>query len=77
LSWEVHEGNPTGILVERLAVSEQGRGGSLERIAKLPVNAREYVDAKAPKGKSAGYRVRAFNEAGESAYSNVARTGVP
>lgn len=75
LSWEVHEGNPEGIFVERLAVSEQGRGGSWQRIAKLPANAGEYVDPNVPKGKWARYRVRGFNEAGESAYSNVARTG--
>jgi hypothetical protein len=75
LTWEIHGGNPTGIVVERRA----GDRGRWERIAKLAANATEYIDAQAPSRKPASYRVRAVNAAGESAYSNVATgsTGNP
>jgi hypothetical protein len=72
LKWEVHEGGPTGIIVER----RTGGDGKKEwqRIAKLAASATEYTDLNSV-GGAASYRVRAFNEAGESAYSNIVRTG--
>jgi hypothetical protein len=67
LSWEVHGGDPTGLVVER------SMGGTKwEKIARLGATATEYRDA-APRGQKAAYRVRAVNAAGESAYSNVVR----
>ncbi len=69
LSWEVHGGNPTGIIVERRIDGH----GKWERIAKLPASATEYSDATVERGQPVSYRVRAVKEAGESAYSNIAR----
>jgi hypothetical protein len=69
LAWEVHGGNPTSIVVER----RPGNHGSWERIAKLPPDATGYTDSQAGKGQTVCYRVRGVNDAGESAYSNIAR----
>jgi hypothetical protein len=71
LTWENHDGNPTGIVVERRRDGTQTRA-SWERIAKLGAEVNEYLDAKAESGRSFAYRVRAINSNGESAYSNVA-----
>ena len=59
----------TGVAVER----RSGNRGAWERVAKLAADAKSYRDAGAPSGQTLCYRVRALNEAGESAYSNIAR----
>lgn len=69
LVWEVHGGDPTGLIIERRI----GDQGSWQRIAKLPASDTEYSDAGADLSQRISYRVRALNEAGESAYSNIAR----
>ena len=75
LTWEVHGGNPTGIVVERRSQERRTDGANTgrttwERVATLSPAANEYTDSRAP--KHAAYRVRAINHDGESAYSNVA-----
>lgn len=72
LAWEVHGGNPTGVIVER----RLGSRGAWERIAKLSASATRYADSHPPAAPSLFYRVRAVNDAGESAYSNVARASL-
>ena len=74
LTWAVHE-ESKGIIVERqiLDPSRENIGRDWQRLVKLPATATEYTDSSAPRGKSLGYRVRAFNDAGESAYSNIVR----
>jgi hypothetical protein len=74
LSWEVHGGDPTGIIVERREDPTGGRG-SWQRIAQLPASGTEFIDSHATKGQSLSYRVRSINRDGESAYSNIAHTG--
>jgi hypothetical protein len=74
LSWQVHGGNPTSIVVERQTQDANEKRGAWERIAKLGANANEYSDSGVRKGQHAAYRVRAVNADGESAYSNVVRT---
>ena len=69
LSWEIHGGGTTGVAVER----RRGNRGTWERVAKLFADAKSYRDTDAPSGQTLCYRVRAVNEAGESAYSNIAR----
>ncbi len=69
LRWGVHGGGATSIVVERRI----GNSGKWERIAKLAANAAEYSDSGLNLGKHASYRVRAINNAGESAYSNIVR----
>jgi len=67
LTWEVHGGSPSRIVVER----RSGDSAGWDRIAKLSAGASAYIDTPAAKGKRLSYRVRAANDAGESAYSNV------
>jgi hypothetical protein len=76
LSWQVHGGNPSGIVVERQTQEASGKRGSWERVATLGASATEYSDSAIKKGQSAAYRVRAVNAAGESAYSNIVRAAV-
>ncbi len=66
LTWENHGGHSTGVVIER-RVGDQ----TWDRIAKLPATAFRYEDTSAPASAVVYYRVRAMNEAGESAYSNL------
>lgn len=68
LTWEVHGGDPSGVVVERQAGS-----GEWSQVAKLAGSSTEFGDTTLKKGQQAGYRVRAVNANGSSAYSNVAR----
>ena len=72
LRWEVH-GGATAIVVERRIFDESGEAGRWKQIAKLSGNSAEYIDASVARGQRVGYRVRAANDAGESAYSNIVR----
>lgn len=65
LKWELHDARKSA--VERRI----GNRGRWERIATLEGSS--FNDTKAPDGLIC-YRVRAINDAGESAYSNIART---
>jgi len=69
VTWEPHGADTTAMVVER----RLGDRGSWERLAKLPAGAKDYTDSHLSKGQTISYRVRALNEAGESAYSNVVR----
>jgi len=66
LTWAVHGEQATHVAIER----RHGYPGKWEKIATLPANATEYVDAKRKTGIMS-YRVRALNKSGESAYSNI------
>jgi hypothetical protein len=72
LSWELHGGGITGVAVER----RTGDRGTWERVARLPGDTNSYRDSGAASGQTLCYRVRALNEAGESAYSNIARVAL-
>jgi hypothetical protein len=61
------------MVVERRIFEASGQGGRWERIAKLSGNSTGYIDAGIARGQRVAYRVRAANEAGESAYSNIVR----
>ena len=68
LSWELHGAGITGVVVER----RLGASSSWQKIATLGAQSTTYTDSGAALSE-ASYRVRAVNNAGESAYSNVAR----
>ncbi len=68
LRWELHGGNPTKVAIERRA----GSAGAWQRVASAAAGT-SFSDKTAPGGVPLSYRVRALNDAGESAYSNVAR----
>jgi len=69
LSWEVHGRDITGVAVER----RLGDHGTWERVAKLSGDAKSYRDSGVTSAQKLCYRVRALDNAGESAYSNIAR----
>jgi len=69
LTWEPHGGDTTAMAVER----RMGDRGSWERVAKLPAGAKAYTDSRLSRSQIVSYRVRALNDAGESAYSNIVR----
>jgi hypothetical protein len=73
LAWQVHGGDPTGIIVERRTVPPNEQPGGWSQLTKLPASAAEYADNSVKKGQNVAYRVRAVNTNGQSAYSNVVR----
>ena len=73
LTWQVHGGNTTGIVVERQKEGVGAHKAAWERIANLGAATTEYSDSPLKKEDRTAYRVRAINKEGESAYSNVAR----
>ena len=73
MTWQVHGGNPTGIVIERRKENADAQKAPWERIANLAPIATEYTDSGLKKNEIAAYRIRAFNKEGESAYSNVVR----
>jgi hypothetical protein len=66
LYWQMHAGNPSQIAVER----RKGNTTAWERIATQTVRT-EFTDGGI--GGLVCYRVKAINNAGESAYSNIVR----
>ena len=73
LSWQVHGGGPTGIVIERRIEGGDSAKKNWDRIIKLPATSTEYSDSILNTGDRISYRVRAINGDGESAYSNIAR----
>jgi hypothetical protein len=71
LEWENHGGDLTYTVVE----CRRGADGSWERVVRLPASMREYTVSYIPAGRPLFYRVRAINDAGESAYSNIVKAG--
>ena len=67
LSWAAHDG-AARIAIER----REGNGGTWQRITAHATGS-EFIDAKLPGADLICYRVRAINDAGESAFSNIAR----
>jgi hypothetical protein len=72
LTWEVHGGDPTSIVIERRVDD----GGAWEKIARLSASATVYVDSQVGKSHEVRYRVCAVNNEGESAFSNIARVQI-
>jgi hypothetical protein len=68
LRWQMHQGNPSKVAVER----RQGNTGAWQRIATEAART-EFQDTNAAQSSVVCYRVRAINDAGESAYSNIVR----
>src|SRR3984957_11812648 len=77
LTWQVHGGNTTGIVVERRIKDGKDERAAWKRIAKLAPGATEYSDSEVKNGQWAAFRVRAGNADGEAAYSNIARIAAP
>ncbi|MCI0355070.1 MAG: choice-of-anchor D domain-containing protein, partial [Acidobacteria bacterium] len=67
LAWTDHSGNEEGFLIERSL-----DGVSFVELAEVPPDLTAYSDLGLAGGTQYFYRVRAYNLAGDSAYSNVA-----
>src|SRR5262245_33382761 len=68
LKWTDTATNENGFKVERKA----GTNGTYAQIAAIGANTTGYADTTATGGATYCYRVRAFNAAGDSAYTNEA-----
>lgn len=74
LAWQDNADNEDGQRVER---ASGAAGAFVEISGSVPANAESFVDATAVAGTTYRYRVRAFNTAGNSPYSNVATITLP
>jgi hypothetical protein len=72
LVWEDNSADETGFKIER-SIS----GGSWSQIATVGANITSYKDTGLVAGTKYGYRVRAYNTVGDSAYSNVVEHTIP
>src|SRR5262245_52891941 len=66
LTWADNSSNEAGFKIERRV----GITGTFAQIATVGTNVTSYVDSALAGGTTFCYRVRAFNSAGDSAYSN-------
>ncbi|MCI0411018.1 MAG: fibronectin type III domain-containing protein, partial [Acidobacteria bacterium] len=66
LSWTDNSGNEDGFKIER----ETGQAGTFAQINTVGANVLSYTDSGLAEGTEYCYRVRAFNGAGDSAYTN-------
>lgn len=69
LRWNDESMDELGFEIERAA-----GGGNFEKIATVGPNLASFVDREATGASAYAYRIRAFNEAGYSTYSNTATT---
>jgi hypothetical protein len=67
LAWNDNSDNETGFMIQR----KIGTTGSWKQMYSLPVNTTDYTDTGLIDGMKYSYRVNAFNDAGNSAYSNI------
>jgi hypothetical protein len=72
LAWTDNSANETGFKIERST-----NGTSFTQIATVSANVGSYSNAGLTKNKTYYYRVRAYNAAGNSAYSNTASATTP
>ena len=66
LAWNDNSSNESGFKIER----KTGSGGSYSQMATTGQNVAAYIDNSISPGNTYYYRVRAYNGAGDSAYSN-------
>jgi hypothetical protein len=69
LSWQDNSDNEEGFRIERKAGA-----GEWQPLTTLPANATTYEDAAIAESTTYAYRVLAFNQWGDSAWSNEATT---
>ena len=71
LAWTDNSNNESGFRIER-APDVNGAPGAFALIASVTANVTSYGNTGLPNGTRYWYRVRAYNAAGTSAYSNIA-----
>jgi hypothetical protein len=70
LSWTDNSNNETGFIIER--VLGTGANPAFTKVGEVGANVTTYVDKNLPNNTTYTYRVKAFNEGGQSAPSNTA-----
>jgi hypothetical protein len=73
LSWMDNSNNESGFLIER----KTGTSGTFSQRATVGANVRTYTDAGLPSSTTFCYRVRAYNSAGNSAFTPEACKTTP
>ena len=68
LTWEDNSTDEDGFVVERALASDPT---AFAEVARVGVDVVTYKDAGLPQGTTFLYRVKAYNQAGDSAYSNT------
>src|SRR5690606_29514768 len=71
-SWQDNSTNESGFKVERAM-----GGGGFAQVATVGANVSNYTDSSVMPGAQYTYRVRAYNSAGDSPFSNTASFSVP
>ncbi len=66
LTWNDNSDNEKGFIVERSV-----DGGEFAQVGATEENVNKFTDADVPLGKQLTYRVYAFNDYGDSGYSNT------
>jgi hypothetical protein len=74
LSWTDNSGNESGFRIERC---KNPNCTNFAQIAQIGANVTTFADSSVNKNTAYNYRVRAFNAAGNSAYSNTAGAKTP
>lgn len=74
LAWQDNSGNETSFRIER---STTGAGGTFSEVASTAAGVTSWTDTSVSSGSSYSYRMRAFNGATPSAYSNTLSVTVP
>ena len=72
LSWTDNASNETGFKVER----KEGLSGTYTVLAIIPANSISYSDTSVTAGITYIYRLRAYNSAGDSSYTNEATVNI-
>ena len=73
LTWADNSTNETGFKIERAT----GSTGAFAEVATAAANTTRFVDQDLPAATTFRYRVRAYNAAGNSSYSNIASGTTP
>ncbi len=76
LTWTDNSDNEKGFEIER-ALYTGTTLGAFTKIASVEANITTYQDSTPEKGKSYAYRVRAFNDSGNSGYTNISNWNEP
>ncbi|MFH1227512.1 MAG: fibronectin type III domain-containing protein, partial [Planctomycetota bacterium] len=76
LTWEDNSNSEDGVKIERASASG-GQAGTYAQIATTVADITSYQDTGVADGDTYYYRVRAFNDNGNSMYSNEASATIP
>jgi photosystem II stability/assembly factor-like uncharacterized protein len=77
LTWQDNSSNEDGFKIERKMGTGTSTGGAYAEIATVGAGVTSYANSGLAEGTTYSYRLRAYNDAGLSAYSNVVSAATP